>query len=124
MRTALDFLYRVFHLDHDVALQRIEAHLIKLHEEIRHAMTATKTQFDTLIAAFNTETNQLSTRLEALKTLLADALANGNRTMTVAETTAVFDELTAISGRLQVLAADPAQPVPPADNPPVPATAG
>lgn len=124
MRSALDFLYRLFRLDHDVALQRIEAHLIKLHEEIRDAMTATKGQFDTLIAMFNTETNSLAARLEALKTQLAAALANGDRSMTAAETQSVFDELTAVSSRLASIAADPANPIPTDDNPPVPATAG
>lgn len=124
MRAALRFLYRLVHLDLDASLQRIEANLIKLREELRDAMTATKAQFDTLLSTFNTETNALSTRLEGLKTQLAAALANGDRSLTVAEAQEIFDGLSSVSSRLQALAADPTNPVPGGDNPPVPATAG
>lgn len=110
----------IIHLDEGTALQRLSSDVQSLQQEVHTFMTATKGQFDTLISMFNTETNSLATRLDALKLQLAAALANGDRSMTAAETQAVFDELTAVSGRLTALAADPANPLP--DNPPVPAT--
>lgn len=110
----------IIHLDEGTVLQRLSSDVQSLQQEVHTFMTATKGQFDTLISMFNAETNSLATRLDALKLQLASALANGDRSMTAAETQAVFDELTAVSGRLTALAADPANPLP--DNPPVPAT--
>lgn len=120
----------IIHLDEGTALQRLSADVQSLHTEVTKSMTATKGQFDTLIAMFNTETNSLAARLDALKTQLAAALANGDRGLSVTDAQAVFDELTNVSNRLTALAADPANPLPvadplpPDDNPPVPATAG
>lgn len=125
MRSTIDFLYRLFHLDDQTAAQRLDVSLSLLRQELRENMTVIKGQFDSLLAAMNTETNTLSARLDALQQKLADALANGDRSMTAAETTAVFAEMQAISTRLLALGADPVNPVPPVDpNPPVPATAG
>lgn len=64
-------------------------------------------QTQELIDAFNAETNDLATRIEAWKGTLGQ--------LTPEQET----EGKAIIGRLHVLASDPSDPVPPVDQPPV-----
>lgn len=67
---------------------------------------ATKADYDALVAQFNVATNKIAERIAAIEAKLA---AGG---LTAEEEQATFGELSSIRQQLEVLGADPANPVP------------
>ncbi len=68
---------------------------------------ATKADFDGLVVAVNTATNNIATRIAALEAKIA---AGG---LTAEEEAGVLAELASVRTNLEILGADPANPVPP-----------
>jgi ABC-type transporter Mla subunit MlaD len=79
-----------------------------MHQLQRKVSTmATKADFDGLVAAVNTATNNIATRIAALEAKIA---AGG---LTGEEEANVLQELGNVRSTLEALGADPANPVPP-----------
>lgn len=89
----------------DAKLDAMDAKLDAISERL-HNMPS-QAEFNTLIDAFNAETNAIAAELTALR----DVIAAGPQ---ISQEN--FDKLTAISARLTVLASDPANPVPSANG--------
>lgn len=101
--TRREFNARMDHLEQLLrALPRIDDHLVAV-EQIITEIGAQVSEATDLLAEINTETNDVSTRLDDLVAQLA-AKSDASPE--------VLDGLRAISTRLQGLAADPGNPVP------------
>lgn len=79
-----------------------------MHQLQRKVSTmATKADFDGLVAAVNTATNNIAARIAALEA----KIASGG--LTAEEETTVLAELASVRTNLEALGADPTNPVPP-----------
>jgi hypothetical protein len=85
------------------------AELRHLIIEGRFAMAA---DFQTLLDAVNTATNNVATRVTALQAQLADALSRG-----APPTQAQLDELQALADHLNAIGAQPSNPIPDVPQP-------
>lgn len=90
-------------------------------------MTAKITDVQALVKAVNEETNNMAARIEARDKeqdgqiqALKDKIAAGTP-VTPEDLDALASDLSAEVARLKEIGANPAEPIPPADNPPVPA---
>ena len=67
---------------------------------------ATAQDFSNLVTRLNTDTNALAAKIDALVAKLSDS------GLSAAEETQALADLSAVADRLEVLGADPANPVP------------
>lgn len=94
---------------------RIERKVDALLSDIKKLGEKLMGQLEDLTTAIDAETNAISARVDKLTADLQAALANGQP-----PNPATLAQLAAISGRLKVLGADPANPVPPPAPAPTP----
>jgi hypothetical protein len=90
-------------------------------------MTTKITDVQALVAAVNEETNNMAARIEAKDKqqddqiqALKDQIAGGTA-VTPEQLDALASDLSSEVARLKLIGADATAPIPPADNPPVPA---
>ncbi|HUQ95002.1 MAG TPA: hypothetical protein VM120_25210 [Bryobacteraceae bacterium] len=97
----------------DTSRPKLEARLTTLEGDFRTMATDNKAAYAALVSGMNEATNGLAKRIEALEAAKA---AGG---MSAADETATLAELSAIKDTLLKLGANPADPIPGTELPPV-----
>lgn len=106
-------------------LQRLELSLTKLHEKVDR-MGGQIADVNVLLDKLNTATNEVAADLDAQRAqieALKAQIAAGSP-VTQEQLDAVIGRLTPAVSRLEALGADPQNPIPVVENPPVPGTVG
>lgn len=97
------------HRDRPSEVLRKLGDLATLIQQLQRGLStmATKQDFDALVVAVNTATNNIATRIAALEAKIAAGGLTGD------EEQAVLQELGNVRATLEALGADPTNPVPP-----------